>query len=119
MDQPTPTVSDDDVARVVRRDFTAHQLDSVMAILAEYGLESWHRELDRVRLAVLKLAAGNLEALRREIEIAKCDYRDALAGAEYPNSMKISPGENLPPEHQRKIIDKDWRRYDAWLKDGP
>ena len=117
MDQPTPTVTRADVERVVRRDFPADQFDSVMSVLAEYGAETWHRELDRVHLAVLKLAAGSLEGLRREIETATCDYRDALANAEYPAYMKktfrIS---KLPAEERRKIIDEDWRQYETWLK---
>lgn len=117
MDQPTPTVTHADVERVVRRDFPPDQFDSVMSVLAEYGRETWHRELDRVRLAVLKLAGGSLDGLRREIETAKSDYRDVLAYAEYPAYMKktfrIS---KLPADEQRKIIDEDWRQYETWLK---
>ncbi len=114
MNQPTPNVTRDDVERVVRRDFVADQYGSVMGILAEYSHE---REPHRVHLAVLKLAAGKLDELRRGIETAKCDYRDVLAYAEYPAYMKKSFRiAKLPPEEQRKIIDADWRQYDGWLK---
>jgi hypothetical protein len=117
MDQPTPTVTRADVERVVRRDFPPDQFDSVMSILAEYGGEPWHRELHRVQLAVLKLAAGSLDGLRLEIETAKCDYRDALAYAEYPAYMKKTfRVSQLPADEQRKIIDEDWRQYETWLK---
>ena len=117
MDQPTPTVTRADVERVVRRDFPPDDYDSVMTILAEYGAERWHRELHRVQLAVLKLAAGSLDALRPEIETAKRDYRDVLAYAEYPAYMKKSFRiSQLPAEEQRKIIDEDWRQYETWLK---
>lgn len=117
MNQPTPKVTREDVGRVVRRDFAAERYDSVMAILDEYGRERWQREPHRVQLAVLKLAAGNLEELRRAIETAKCDFRDVLAYAKYPAYMKKTFRiAQLPPEEQRKIIDEDWRQYESWLK---
>lgn len=87
-----------------------------MSVLAEYGRETWHEELHRVHLAVLKLATGRLDALRREIDKAKADYRDVLAYAEYPAYMKtmfcVSP---LPATEQQKIIDGDWKQYQSWL----
>jgi hypothetical protein len=117
MEQPTPTVTRADVERVVRRDFPPDQFDSVMSVLAEYGTQTWHRELHRVHLAVLKLAAGSLDGLRREIETAKSDYRDALANAEYPAYMKKSFRiSKLPAEERQRIIDEDWRQYETWLK---
>jgi hypothetical protein len=72
-----PNVTSADVERVVRRDFPADCVPEVLAILREYGTESWQREPHRVRLAV-KLAAGNIERLRFQIETAKGDYRDVL-----------------------------------------
>lgn len=117
MEQPIPTVTRADVERVVRRDFASEQYDSVMSILAEYGCESWHRELSRVQLAVLKLAAGSLDVLRREIETAKGDYRDVLVYAEYPAYFRRTFRDRLlPEEEQRKLIDEDWRQYESWLK---
>ncbi len=82
--QPTPTVTSADVERVVRRDFLPDRVPAVLAILNEYGTERWHHEPYRVRLAALKIAAGSLEELRVQIKIAKTDYRDVLASAEYP-----------------------------------
>jgi len=41
--------------------------------------------LDRVRLAVLKVAAGDLPELRRQVEVAKVDWRDVLIAAEQPH----------------------------------
>ena len=85
-------------------------------MLGEYGTESWQREPHRVRLAALKLAAGSIERLRSEIEGAKCDYRDALAYAEYPGYFKRVPrsGE-LPPKEEQRLIDADWKQYQDWL----
>jgi hypothetical protein len=74
--QPTPTVTGADVERIVRRDFPADRAVEVLAMLDEYGTEAWQREAHRVRLAALRLAAGDIKRLRYEIEGAKRDYRD-------------------------------------------
>jgi hypothetical protein len=62
--RPLPEVTDEDVARVVRRDFSKEKLDAVVAVLNEYGIEKWERSVPRVYLATLKLANGNLEKLK-------------------------------------------------------
>jgi hypothetical protein len=114
--QPTPNVSSADVERIVRRDFPADRVAEVLGILNEYGQESWHREPDRVRLAVLKLASGSVERLRQEIDGAKCDYRDALAAAEYAGYLtKVPPSGALPAEEKQQIIDTDWKQYQDWF----
>jgi hypothetical protein len=115
--QPTPTVSAADVERIVRRDFPAESVNEVFSVLGEYGKESWLREVDRVRRAALKLAKGNIERLRREIESANCDYRDVLAAAEYPEYSKRMCG-SLSDEEGQRIIDADWKQYEAWLRRG-
>ena len=114
--QPTPDVTGADVERIVRRDFAAERAVEVLAMLGEYGEETWQREPDRVRLAVLKLAAGDLQRLRYEIEGAKRDYRDVLGSAEYPGYTKrmFRIGE-LAQDEQQRIIDADWRQYRDWL----
>ncbi len=114
--QPTPKVTGADVGRVVCRDFPADNVKQVLSILGEYGVESWHRESDRVRLAVLKLAAGNMERIRQGIEVAKRDYRDVLAAAEYPSYFLHVPLSGaLPPDQEQRIIDTDWKQYREWL----
>jgi hypothetical protein len=111
--QPTPTVTADDVERIVHRDFAQEQFAAVMEILSEYGTQNWHRECPRVQLAVLKLAGGNLKDLRRYIEAAKSDYRDVLAGAEYPAYFRQNV---FASEAERqKIIESDWHQYETWL----
>jgi hypothetical protein len=116
MNQPIPEVTEKDVIRIVQRDFPTRQLDDVMSILNEYGTKDWQRGLDRVRLAVLKLAGGDFQALRREIDVAKSDYRDVLAYAEYPEYMqKVSPSAGLAGHERDKIIRADWKQYQSWL----
>src|SRR5688572_9487840 len=114
--QPHPNVTSADVEHVVRRDFPAERFAEVMAMLNEYGAEDWQREADRVRLAVLKLAAGSMERLRYEVEGAKRDYRDVLGPAEYPGyGKRVGGREKLPPEEEQRIIDADWKQYQDWL----
>jgi hypothetical protein len=115
--QPTPDVTSDDVDRIVRRDFPNEQFAPITALLNEYGHEKWHRESSRVRLAVLKLAHGSVEKLRVHIEAAKSDYRDVLAAAEYPDYCKIGFRiTELPADEQRRIINRDWKQYEDWLR---
>lgn len=116
MTQPHPDVTAADVDRIARRDFPADRIDDVHQMLGEYGSEDWHPEIDRVRMAILKLAAGNLEELRAQVGIAKRDFRDVLSEAEYPlYTKKWFRIDKLPPDEQQKIIDADWKQYQAWL----
>ena len=116
MTQPTPTVTAADVERIVQRDFPAARVAEVLALLGEYGTEDWHREPHRVRLAVLKLAAGDIAEARREIETAKRDYRDVLVCAEYPGYFKsVSVSTDLPPDEVQRIIKADWEQYQGWF----
>lgn len=113
--QPVPSVTAVDVERIARRDFPPGVVSEVLAILREYGTEDWEGEPVRVRLAVLRLAAGDLEHLRYEMDRAKRDYRDVLASAEYPGYAQCKVKE-LSPEDRKRIIDTDWRQYQQWLK---
>jgi len=62
MDQPVPKVTDMDVERVAIRDFGMTLLSQVICILQEFGKQDWNRPGSaRVRLAILKLANGDLD----------------------------------------------------------
>jgi hypothetical protein len=114
--QPTPKVTRADVERVVRRDFSAGTFSEVLAILEEYGSADYHREKDRVHLAVLKIAGGSLEKIRREIEGAKCDYRGTLLSSEYPGyGKKMFRIDKATEEERQRVIDADWKQYQDWL----
>ena len=111
VNQPVPAVTSSDVERVVRRDFPNEQFDVTIALLKE------SREPVRVQLAALKLANGSLEKLRTHIEVAKRDYRDVLAAAEYPSYFKIGfRVRELPDDERRQIIDSDCGQYEEWLR---
>jgi hypothetical protein len=114
--QPIPQVTRNDVECIVRRDFPADQFQDVIAILDEYGKAEWHRERERVRLAVLKLSGAKLNALRQNMEIAKSDYRDVLAIAEYPEYSKDIDSHKLPAKERELIFKRDWTQYETWLR---
>jgi len=65
--------------------------DSVENLLAAYGAEPHEREVERVRLAILKLSAGNEQKIREYVAIAKKDYRDVLFWADHPEEAKLTP----------------------------
>ncbi len=115
MDQPVPQVSEADVARIVARDFPPDQVAGVQGMLPESGTKDWHREVPRVRLAILKLADGDLRKLRATLKTADQDYRDVLSYAEYPGYfVTISPSEPDAAKRARAAI-PDWEQYSAWL----
>jgi hypothetical protein len=45
-------------------------------ILSSYGDESFHREVERVRLGILKLSGADLSAIERWTQLARDDFRD-------------------------------------------
>jgi len=114
--QPAPQATEADVARLVHRDFTPGEVATVVALLEQYGTQPWHNEVARVRVALLKLAGGNLEELRRHLKVAARDYRDTLAAAEYPVYMRsISPTEKNDLK-QKLAVNSDWHQYREWFE---
>jgi len=86
----------------------ATDLQTARVLLSSYGTENWHREQNRVRLAILKLAGGNLQGIKQWVETAKSDYRDALAWAEYPSQMKSTKSDV-------ELQARDLKQYQDWL----
>jgi hypothetical protein len=116
--QPVPDVTPEDVTRVIRRDFAESQFDAALAVVREYsGMQGSERGRARVQLAALKLAKGDLDSLRVQIGVARQDYRDALATAEYPEySGRGFQVRDLPVADQQRIIANDWKQYEEWLR---
>ena len=113
--QPTPEISPEDVERILHRDYAAEEVAAARLQLERYGSESWQHATDRVRLAALKLADGDLRRLRTEIDTACVDYRDVIGPAEYPRYLARG-GPGLDDATRREIFDADWEEYQQWLR---
>ncbi|MCA9424567.1 MAG: hypothetical protein KC994_05810 [Candidatus Omnitrophica bacterium] len=117
--QPIPNVTQEDVERIVRRDFPADEYESVSTMLEEVGGGSEGAERSRLQLAVLKLSEGRQATLRMEVQSAKFDFRDAIAAAEYPEYKKLgSRVDSLSTEERNRIVVEDWNQYQEWLYRG-
>lgn len=78
-------------------------------ILEEYG--DGKAEAERVRLAILKLAGGDLAELRRVTDAALLDYRDVLGWAEFPETMRRGAGGSDP-----EVAERDRAQFLRWLE---
>jgi hypothetical protein len=99
----------------VRQEFPQCEAEEVMTILEAYGKLAYEREDRRVQLAILKLSEGNLDQLRANVKIAKQDYRDVLAYAEYPSEMR-HPTWQMEAQRVEAIRQEDRKQYLEWLE---
>lgn len=81
------------VEKIVRRTFALDQQSEAIRLLEQKCVrfpltENTPEGLERNRLAVLKLARGNLHELQTQIDAARLDWRDVLNAAEYPEASK-------------------------------
>lgn len=90
----------------------------ILDLLNAYGTESYETGRTRVQLAILKLSGGDRERLPDLVKMAKVDFRDVLAYAEYPEEMRTAPTEmrDMPEKEVRSIRQNDREQYEAWLK---
>jgi len=118
MFDPVPQVNRRDVLRIVRRDFPVAKQRQVLDLLDGYGKRQGDAEPHRVHLAILKLSGGSIDKLRKNVELARGDYRDVLAPAEYPKFWELGfvGVEDLTPKERRQLQEDDWRQYQAWLE---
>ena len=102
----------------IRRTFPRENPADILEILEFYGTDGGEKEIERVRLAVLKLCGGDLSQLHELTVAAKEDYRDVLAWAEFSNQMRISFAEfaALSPDTAKEIRELDRCQYLAWLR---
>jgi hypothetical protein len=91
--------------------------EEILSILDEYGVEASERGRARVQLAILKLSAGQRDRLPELVVMAKRDYRDVVAYAEYPEEMRLSSVEmrQLSREEAQALRRRDRKQYLRWL----
>jgi hypothetical protein len=85
------------------------------AILGSYGQESYHNEIERVRLGILRLAGADLAGLERWTALARMDYRDLLVAAEYPRTFARDRLRERDPAKYAALGRRERAEYDAWL----
>jgi hypothetical protein len=96
--QPTPSVTEADVERIVRRDYPANVAGEILELIATVSV----REKPRVMVACLKIANGDLDRLRANLSDASGYYRELLGEAEYPLATKRwSRIQSLPEDEER------------------
>lgn len=89
------------------------------ALLLTYGSSNGEQEVERVRLAIIKLSGGALDKVAAMTAAAKTDYRDVLMGAEYPEEARTSWAYRLNlTDVERKelaaIRARDREQYEDW-----
>jgi len=114
--QPVSEPTLDFVMAKIRQVFPNRAEDEILAQLQAYGTESYEPEKYRVYLAILKLCDEEGKADPASlVELAKQDYRDVLAWAEYPNAAKPSTWGEKDPEKIGKVSKMDLEQYENWL----
>lgn len=73
------TQSRENVLALIITMYGEANLNEVLTMLDEYGIENVEPEVNRVQLAILQLSEGNKDKLLYLVKTAKVDYRDILA----------------------------------------
>lgn len=105
-----PEYTDADFERVLAREFPDGRAYEARIELLKCGDESPHSSALRVRMACLKLAAGDLTRLRDSVNAACGDPRDVLAWAEYGHSWNARDA-----AEKRSARKRDWEELQEWL----
>ena len=112
MEQFTPHVTQEDVERVLQRDFPSEHWEEVRAM--SRVVQVW--EKDRVILACMKTAGGDFQKLKGNLTVAEGWWRDIISEAEYPFYLKkMFRIDKLTEKEKSDIIEKDKKQYLDWL----
>ena len=112
MEQFTPKVTQEDVERILQRDFPAEHWQGLREMIQLVQV----REKDRVILACIKTAGGDFQKLKSNLTVAEGWWRDIISEAEYPfYSKKMFRIDKLTQKEKSDIIEKDKKQYLDWL----
>ena len=84
-------------------------------ILSSYGPKSFHLEVERVHLGILKLSGADLSAIEQWTALACDDFRDLLIEAEYRLSFGKDRLRETNPQAYEALEKKERAQYDAWI----
>lgn len=108
----TPPPTRDLVLKKVRRCFIDENVATqVVGTLDLFGAESSEAGRARVHLAILKQCNGEVERVRKLVELACTDFRDVLVGAEFPEEFSLPSG----ADDINVVRERDRRQYEDWL----
>ena len=112
MNQFTPQVSEQDIERVLRRDFPVEHQQELREMIQSIQVIEKHR----VILACMKNAGGDVQKLKGNLNEASGYYREIIAEAEYPfYTKKMFRIDQLTEPQKADIIEKDKKQYLNWL----
>ena len=85
--------------------------------LHKYGDDGTNPQVERVRLAILKLSNGQMDELN--IAGALEDPVDIINWAEQPALMQMAmENRKLKPQEHQNLEAQDWAQYHEWLAEG-
>ena len=115
--QYIPSVTAQDVLRIVSRDFPEHERAGVLSTLRVYGNESGITNANaRVHAAILKLGAGNVDLVREYVKAACSDYREVVGPAETPRFIQLCRSSRRMSDWDLEQLKReDWAEYFDWL----
>ena len=91
------------------------------ALLLTYGGANHENDVERVRLAIIKLSGGALDELATMTTAAKSDYRDVLMWAEYPEESRATWAFRTDLTESERgqlaaIRARDRKQYEDWRR---
>lgn len=108
-----PGVSEEDVRRIIRRDYPETDVEAILNELSVSG------PCERVHAAILKLANGDRRQFNEIATRALIDFRDVILPAESPLFWKIAADikefVTRPIEEVARIAKEDETNYRNWL----
>jgi hypothetical protein len=112
MEQFIPQVTQEDVERVLQRDFPAEHWQELREMIQRVQV----RGKDRVMLACMKAAGGDVHKLKGNLNEAEGYWREIISEAEYPfYTKKMFRIDKLTEREKSDIIEKDKKQYLDWL----